>query len=127
MKVSLAHCWHLLPLIHQTEVLKLVGAKLILLERPDPLSDSVGGSDHPFRELVYNTRFYWSAPLVSCTNRSDHRTESEDILGPLERKHWALRSQKPLRLIMGRGSWGGREFLYLTLTRYTVTTRMILH
>ena len=38
----------------------------------------------------------------------------------------ALRPQKPLRLIR---DWevGGREFLYLTPTRYTVTARMTLH
>ena len=42
------------------------------------------------------------------------------------RKHGALRPQKPLRLII---YWeiGGREFLYLTPARYSVTTRMILH
>ena len=42
------------------------------------------------------------------------------------RKHWALRQQKPLRLIRA-GEVGGPGFLYLTPTRYTVTTRMILH
>ena len=41
-------------------------------------------------------------------------------------KHGALCPQKPLRLI-GDGEDGGREFLYLTPTRYTDTTRMILH
>ena len=35
-------------------------------------------------------------------------------------------SQKPLRL-MRDGEVGGREFLYLTPTRYTVTTKMLLH
>ena len=45
-----------------------------------------------------------------------------------ERKHWALRPQKPLRLIRdGEVGGGGAGMLYLTLTRYTVTTRMILH
>ena len=42
------------------------------------------------------------------------------------RKYWALRPQKPLRLIRD-GEVGGSEILYLTPTRYTVTTRMILH
>ena len=42
------------------------------------------------------------------------------------RKHWALRPQKPLRLIRD-GEVGGSGILYLTPTRYTVTTRMILH
>ena len=42
------------------------------------------------------------------------------------RKHGALRPQKPLRLVRD-GEVGGREFLYLTPTRYTVTTRMTLH
>ena len=38
------------------------------------------------------------------------------------RKHGALRPQKPLRLIRD-GKVGGRELLYLTPTRYTVTTK----
>ena len=42
------------------------------------------------------------------------------------RKHEALRPQKPLRLIRD-GEVGGSGILYLTPTRYTVTTRMILH
>ena len=42
------------------------------------------------------------------------------------RLHWALRPQKPLRLIRDGEVWGSR-ILYLTPTRYTVTTRMILH
>ena len=46
--------------------------------------------------------------------------------GEGRRKHWALRPQKPLRLIRD-GEVGGSGFLYLTPTRYTVTTRMILH
>ena len=29
--------------------------------------------------------------------------------------------------LLGTGKLGGREFLYLTPTRYAVTTRMILH
>ena len=43
-----------------------------------------------------------------------------------ERKHWALRPQKPSRLIRD-GEVGGSGILYLTPTRYTVTTIMILH
>ena len=44
------------------------------------------------------------------------------------RKHGALHPQKPLRLIRDREDGGrGQEFLYLTPTRYTVTTRMTLH
>ena len=46
--------------------------------------------------------------------------------GGKERKHWALRPQKPLRLIRD-GEVGGSGILYLTPTRYAVTTRMILH
>ena len=42
------------------------------------------------------------------------------------RKHRALRPQKPFRLIRD-GEVGGSGVLYLTPTRYTVTTRMILH
>ena len=43
-----------------------------------------------------------------------------------ERKHWALRPQKPVRLIRD-GEVEGLGILYLTPTRYTVTTRTILH
>ena len=43
-----------------------------------------------------------------------------------EREHGALRPQKPLRIIRD-GEVGGSGILYLTPTRYTVTTRMILH
>ena len=39
-----------------------------------------------------------------------------------EGRKWALRPQNPLRLIRD-GEVGGWEFLYLTPTRYTVTTR----
>ena len=44
----------------------------------------------------------------------------------LERKHWALRPLKPKGLL-GAGKLGSQEILYLTPTRYFVTTRMILH
>ena len=36
-------------------------------------------------------------------------------------------STETIKAYQGRGSWGGREILYLTHTRYTVTTSMILH
>ena len=52
--------------------------------------------------------------------RTQHATQAN------ERKHGALRPQKPLRLIRD-GEVGGSGILYLTLTRNTVTTRMILH
>ena len=42
------------------------------------------------------------------------------------RKHENVDSQKPLRLTRD-GEVGGSGLLYLTFTRYTVTTRMILH
>ena len=42
------------------------------------------------------------------------------------KKHGTLRAQKPLRLIRD-GEAGGLGILYLTPTRYTLTTRMILH
>ena len=42
------------------------------------------------------------------------------------RKHWASRPQKPLRLVRD-GEVGGSGISYLTPTRYTVTTRMIVH
>ena len=45
----------------------------------------------------------------------------------VKRKHWALRPQKPLRLKRDGEVGGGLEFLYLTPTRYTVTTRITLH
>ena len=47
---------------------------------------------------------------------------------PDGRKHWALRPQKPLRLIRDGevGGGGGSRSLYLTPTRYTVTTRMTM-
>ena len=41
-------------------------------------------------------------------------------------KHWALRPQKPLRLIRD-GEVGGTGMLCLTPTHYTVTIRMTLH
>ena len=41
-------------------------------------------------------------------------------------KLWALRPQKPLRLVRD-GEVGGSGLIYLTPTRYTVTTTMILH
>ena len=44
-----------------------------------------------------------------------------------KKKRLALRPQKPLRLIRDGEVGGVRKFLYLTPTRYTVTTRMILH
>ena len=51
-------------------------------------------------------------------------SDKENLI--FERKHWALRPQKPSRLIRD-GEVGGSGILYLTPTRYTVTTRMILH
>ena len=57
-----------------------------------------------------------------CISYLDHKTNDwvqskiNFLVGP----------QEPLRLIRD-GEIGGREFLYLTPTRYTVTTRMILH
>ena len=61
------------------------------------------------------------APLTSSDTQSRELSE----VGK-ERKHWALRPQKPLRLIRD-GEVGGSGILYLTPTRYAVTTRMILH
>ena len=51
---------------------------------------------------------------------------SIDSWGRKERKLWALRPQKPLRLTRD-GEVGGSGIIYLTPTRCTVTTRMILH
>ena len=48
------------------------------------------------------------------------------LTGANERKHGALRPQKPLRLIRD-GEVGGSGILHLTPTPYTGTTRMILH
>ena len=47
-------------------------------------------------------------------------TEEARLIG---RKHEVLRPQKPLRNIMDRKA----GILFLTLTRYTVTTKMTLH
>ena len=51
---------------------------------PDPLSDSVRWSDQLLRELIYDTRFHWFAPLVSRGNWSDRRTETDSVPGSLE-------------------------------------------
>ena len=48
---------------------------------PDPLSDSVRWSDLLLRELIYDTRFHWFAPLVSRGSWSDRRTESDTVPG----------------------------------------------
>ena len=51
-------------------------------------------------------------------------SDKENLI--FERKHWALRPQKPLRLIRD-GEVGELGMLYLIPTRCNVTTRMILH
>ena len=45
----------------------------------------------------------------------------------LLKETWGFTSTETIKVYKGRGSWGGREFLYLTPTCYTVTTRLILH
>ena len=55
----------------------------------------------------------YHAGTTSCEHRALNQTT-------------ALRPQKPLRLIWD-GEIGGWEFVYLTPTPYTDTTRMILH
>ena len=65
------------------------------------------------------------------TNKDEQRQQrNQHEIPHKERKHGALRPQKPFGLITGMLEWGGgggRDCLYLTPTRYTVTTRMILH
>ena len=56
------------------------------------------------------------------TFSQDHRKRGKSQ----RKKHSALRPQKPLRLIRD-GEVGGSGILYLTPTRYTVTTRMTPH
>ena len=63
---------------------------------------------------VKNSEEGWN--MISFTNFEDESC----------RKHRALRPQEPFRLVR-EGEVGGREFLYLTPTRYTDTTRMILY
>ena len=61
-----------------------------------------------------------------------HRGKVESLISPgkvscdTRSETGVLRPQKPLRRIRDE-EVGGREFLYLTPTRYTVTTRMVLH
>ena len=57
----------------------------------------------------------------------DDKTEGQLQWGWGKKQHWALRPLKPLRLIRDEEVGGSGIFLYLTPTRYTVTTRMILH
>ena len=45
-------------------------------KNPDPLLDSVRRPDQLRREFRYNTRFRWSAPLVSRSNGSNRGTVS---------------------------------------------------
>ena len=47
------------------------------LEGHDPLSNAVQRSDQLPWKLIYDTRFHRSTPLVSRSNRSDRRSESE--------------------------------------------------
>ena len=57
---------------------------------------------------------------------SKHSIFLPTLLMCMERKRLALRPQKPLRLIRD-GEVGGSGILYLTPTRYTIATRIILH
>ena len=67
---------------------------------------------HDAISLRHNRQFDMLAPVSPATDRG--------------RKHGALRPQKPLRLIRD-GEVGGSGLIYLTPTRYTVTTGMILY
>ena len=60
---------------------------------------------------------------LHVTLRGRHQTESASKCAAVW-KRGALRPQKPLRL-MRDGEVGGSGILYLTPTRYTVTTRMM--
>ena len=71
------------------------------------------------RRTVVRTR------TIPCGRHARSSTSAWCVQSP--RKHGALRPQNPLRLIRDGEVWGGSGILYLTPTRYTVTTRMILH
>ena len=88
----------------------------------------------PFSPSPLPLRVFQEDPAAAHEAVHGHRqgppAESEEEKdGRIDgRKHWALRPQKPLRLIRdGEVGGGGSGILYLTPTRYTVTTRMILH
>ena len=75
------------------------------------------------------TKFSQSVSLclsVSVSLSLDGWVEGGMVSSGNVRKHLALRPQKPLRLIRD-GEVEGSGILFLTPTRYTVTTRMILH
>ena len=57
----------------------------------------------------------WTDPLSDYQRT---RFEEGNMGLYVHRSHYGL---------LGTGKLGGQEFLYLTPTRYTVTTRMILH
>ena len=78
-----------------------------------------------------STRILWNLPRVRAQSHAAKRYFAVERLQVTrverkERKRGAFRSQKPLRLIR-HGEVGGSGILYLTPTRYTVTTLMILH
>ena len=67
--------------------------------------------------------FFSQAKANQLSERlNDFRTKLQSKEG---RKHGTLRPQRPLRLFTDREA-GGRELLYLTPSRYAVTTRMTL-
>ena len=75
----------------------------------------------PGVEMKLNVKSEVDAFRNERNARVDRQTDRQ------ERKHRALRPQKPLRLIRD-GEVGWSEILCLnTYTRYTVTTRIILH
>ena len=71
---------------------------------------------------IIKTTYHPLVPIMNVEKLNYHIYKACGV----ERKHLALRPQKPLRLIRD-GEVGGSGILHLTPTRYTVTTRMILH
>ena len=87
----------------------------------------------PFSPSPLPLRVFQDDPAAAHEAAHGHRqgrlaeSEEEEDGRIYGRKHWALRPQKPLRLIRDGEVGGSGFFLHLTPTRYTVTTRMILH
>ena len=64
----------------------------------------------------------WQRTAATITYFADKASTN-----PTGKKHGILRPQKLSRLIRDGEVVRGQKFLYLTPTRYAVTTRMIVH
>ena len=73
-------------------------------------------------------RLYLTSAYLFSTRKTSYPLLGSrmGVLCMERRKHGAVRPQTPVRLIRD-GEVGGREFLYLTPTGYTVTTKMTVH